>query len=141
MVIWHFLIVAGLVFLIIEIFTPMLFFLNFALASFLTAIVAVFVKDINVLVPVFVVLSALFLIFLRPFLVKRMQHDGKQTGIEGKYIGKSAKVIEIVNSQSGAVSIYDERWNARSINGEEIPVGEMVNIVKNDSLVLYVEKM
>jgi len=136
---WQILIVAGVIFLIIEIFTPMVFFLNFAIACFITAIIALFVIDLNYLIPIFVVFSAIFLIFLRPILVKS-KDGGKKTGVEEKYIGKTVKVIETVTSNSGVVSIYDERWNARLDSGEEIPAGEEATIVRNESLLLYVKR-
>jgi len=136
---WQLLIVVGILFLIIEIFAPMVFFLNFALACFMTAVVAFYILDWNVLIPIFVVTSAIFLLFLRPILIK--SRNGKQqTGVEGKYIGKTVKVTEKVTSNSGVVSIYNERWEARSNTGEEFEVGSEVKIVRNESLVLYVEK-
>jgi len=120
--------------------TPTMFFLNLALAAFLTAGVGYFLPDWNILVPVFVVASLIFLVFLRPILVK--QRTGEQkTGMEEKYIGKIAKVIEPVSSTGGGVAIYDERWNARSVTGEIFEVGQEVLIVKNDSLILYVDKV
>jgi membrane protein implicated in regulation of membrane protease activity len=136
---WQLLVIAGVVFIIIEIFTPVLFFLNLALACFMTAVLAYYVFNWNILVPVFVVFSAIFLLFLRPLLVKT-RLNGQKTGVDEKYIGKVAKVTETVTETGGLVSIYDERWNARSNTGEEIPVGAEVKIVRNDSLVLYVEK-
>lgn len=138
---WQLLVIAGVIFVIVEIFTPVMFFLNLALACFITAVFAVFFIDWNVLVPVFVVFSAIFLLFLRPFLIRTKENGDKKTGVEEKYIGKTAKVIEPVTSASGVVSIYDERWNARSSTGEELPVGSEVKIVKNESLMLFVEKI
>lgn len=137
---WQLLIFAGIIFLIIEIFTPVLFFLNFAIACFITAVLALYVTDWNILVPSFVALSAVFLIFLRPLLVK-VRTNGQKTGVEEKYIGKTAKVTETITSNSGVVSIYNERWEARTNNEEEIPAGSDVKIIRNESLVLYVEKM
>lgn len=137
---WQILIIAGALLIILEIFTPALFFLNLALASFVTAALAYYVFDWNVLIPVFIVFSAIFLIFLRPILAKGKIGSNQKTGVEEKYIGKIAKVTETVSATAGLVSIYDERWTARSINGEEIPVGSEVKIVKNESLMLYVEK-
>lgn len=136
---WQLLIVTGIIFIIIEIFTPVMFFLNLALACFLTAVLAYFIVDWSILVPVFAVSSLVFLMFLRPLLIKTRNGD-KKTGVEGKYIGKIAKVVENTTATDGVVSIYDERWNARSQNGEEIPVGSEVRIVRNESLLLYVEK-
>lgn len=138
--IWQILLISGILFLIVEMFVPMVFFLNFALACFITAFVAVFIIDLNYLIPVFVVFSGLFLIFLRPVLVKK-RNGAKKTGVEEKYIGKIAKVTNTVTANNGVVSIYNERWEARSETGEEIPEGTEVKIVRNESLVLYVEKI
>lgn len=139
---WQLLLIAGILFLIIEMFTPMVFFLNFALACFITAIIAVFIVDLNYLVPVFVIFSAIFLLFLRPLLIKKKENgNGTKTGVEEKYIGKIAKVTDTITSNSGVVSIYNERWEARSNTGEEISIGTDVKIVRNESLVLYVERL
>lgn len=138
---WQLLVVTGVIFIIIEIFTPVLFFLNLALACFVTAVLAYYVSDWNVLVPIFVVSSVIFLLFLRPILIRTKNGMAQKTGVEGKYIGKIAKVTEAVSATGGIVSIYDERWTARSENGEEIPVGTEVKIVRNESLMLYVERV
>lgn len=137
---WQLLIVAGIVLIIIEIFTPVMFFLNLALACFITAIFAWFIFDWNVLIPIFVVFSLIFLLFLRPILVKKRNNEQK-TGVEEKYIGKTAKVTQTVTSTNGVISIYNERWEARSNTGEEIPEGSEVKIVRNESLILFVEKI
>lgn len=136
---WQLLVIMGVIFIIIEMFTPVMFFLNLALACFVTAIVAFFVADWNVLIPVFVIFSALFLLFLRPFLVKT-KANGQKTGVEEKYIGRIAKVTDTVTSNSGVITIYNERWEARTDDGDEIPVGSDVKIIRNESLILYVEK-
>jgi membrane protein implicated in regulation of membrane protease activity len=137
---WQILLIAGIIFIIIEIFTPAIFFLNFALAALLTAVISLLSNDLNLLIPVFVFSSIVFILFLRPFLIKS-KTEVQQTGLEGKYIGKTAKVTDVITSSSGAISIYNERWEARSNNGEEIPVGVEVKIIRNESLVLYVEKI
>lgn len=136
---WQFLVIAGVVFLIIEMLTPVLFFLNLALACFITAVLAFFVFDWNVLIPAFVVFSAIFLLFLRPLLIKT-RTNGQKTGMDEKYVGKIAKVTETVTKTSGLVSIYDERWTARTETDEEIPVGAEVKIIRYEDLILYVKK-
>lgn len=139
MIMWQLLVILGLVFLVLEMFTPMLFFLNFAIASFITAIASFIITDINILMLIFVVLSLLLLWFLRPLLIKSKSQKNSKTGMESKYIGQTAKVIEEVTSNSGVISIYDERWNARSINNEIIPIGSIVEIVKHESLIMSVK--
>ena len=141
MAFWQILLIAGALLLILEMVTPTLFFLNLSLACFVTAALAYYVFDWNVLIPVFVAFSAIFLIFLRPILIRSKNGQNQKTGVEAKYIGKIAKVVETVTSTDGVVSIYDERWNARSASGEDISVGAEVKIVRNESLMLYVEKI
>lgn len=141
MVLWEIFAIAGLAFLILEMIVPSMFFLNLALAGFVTAIVALFVKAWIILTFIFVVLSILSILLLRPILIKQKESKEKETGMEGKYIGQIVKVIEPVTKFSGAITIYDERWEARTDSDETIPVGSEVRIVKNESLVLTVEKL
>lgn len=138
--IWQMLLLVGAVFLIIEMLTPVLFFLNLALAAFVTAAASLYTHDANILITYFIGFSLLFLIFLRPMLVKTRE-NGKKTGVEEKYFGNIAKVEQTVTSTNGVVTIYGERWSARSITGEEIPVGAEVKIVRNESLILFVERL
>ena len=137
---WQILCIAGIAFIILEIFTPSMFFLNFALASFLTAVISLFVTAEIWLVLSFFVLSFVSFIFLRPLLLKNFTKE-TQTGIEDKYIGKCAKATEEITSDRGVISIYGERWEARSENCEIIPIGSEVEILRNNSLIMFVKKV
>ncbi len=141
MVIWEIFAIAGLVFLILEMIIPSMFFLNLALAGFATAILALFLSNWIYLTVIFVLLSILSILFLRPILLKHKETKDQETGMQGKYIGKIVKVIEPVTKYSGAITIYDERWEARVDSDETIPAGSEVKIIKNESLVLTVEKI
>lgn len=141
MVLWEIYAISGLAFLILEMVVPSMFFLNLAFAGFITAIVALFIKSWIVLTFIFVILSILAILLLRPILVKQKETKEKETGMEGKYIGQIVKVIEPITKYSGAITIYDERWEARVESDETIPAGSEVKIIKNESLVLTVEKI
>ena len=141
MVLWEIFAIAGLAFLILEMVVPSMFFLNLALAGFVTALIALFIKSWIVLTFIFVVLSILSILLLRPILIKQKESKERETGMEGKYIGQVVKVIEPVTKFSGAITIYDERREARVESDETIPAGSEVRIVKNESLVLTVEKL
>ena len=141
MVLWEIYAISGLAFLILEMVVPSMFFLNLAFAGFITAIIALFIKSWIVLTFIFVILSILAILLLRPILVKQKEAKEKETGMEGKYIGKIVKVIEPITKYSGAITIYDERWEARVESDETIPAGSEVKIIKNESLVLTVEKI
>ena len=140
MPLWEFLCVIGVGFVILEIFTPSMFFLNFALASFITALASVYIANKFALVLIFFVLSFLSFAFLRPIIMKKNTKETK-TGIEDKYIGRAAKVVEEVSEYKGVISIYDERWEARSEDKSVIPAGAEVKIIRNESLIMYVTKL
>ncbi len=141
MLFWEIFAIAGVVFLILEILVPTVFFLNLAIAGFLTAIFSLVISDIVTLILAFVVLSLLSIFLIRPLILKHKSTQDTQTGIEGKYIGKVARVIEPVSRYKGAITIYDERWEARYDGDDEIPAGAEIRIVRNDSLIMYVEKL
>lgn len=141
MILWEIFAIAGLVFLILEMLVPSMFFLNLAIAGFITAITAVWITNWVTLTILFAILSICSIAFLRPILVKNKQDKEKETGMESKYIGKIVKVIEPINKFSGAITIYDERWEARADVDEPIPAGSEVKITKYDSLILTVEKI
>ena len=138
---WETFTIAGLIFIILEMVVPSMFFLNLAVAAIITALTAIWLTNWPVLIIIFAVLSIVSILFLRPLLIKNKKDKESQTGMESKYIGKIVKVIEPITKFSGAITIYDERWEARVDSDETIPVGSEVKIVKNESLVLTVEKI
>lgn len=137
MAIWQILAGLGLIFIILEMVVPTMFFLNFAVGAFLAAICALYISNWTALIIIFVAISMLSLLVLRPMLVKKTEKS-QETGIQGKYIGKTAKVVETVTPNSGVISLYDERWQARSEH--EIPVGSEVIIERNESLIMFVKE-
>ena len=140
MSLWQLISVLGIGFLIFEIFTPSMFFLNFAMASFITALVSVFINSISILVIVFVVFSFVSFVFLRPLIMKRY-NKSKETGFNSKYVGQIVKAESDITENSGVILIYGERWEARSENDSLIPRGSNVKILRNESIIMYVEKV
>jgi membrane protein implicated in regulation of membrane protease activity len=141
MVLWEIFVIAGLGFIILEMLVPSMFFLNLAFAGFLTAIISLVVWDWIILTVVFVLLSLLSIMVLRPILLKHRTSKELETGMEAKYIGKIVRVIEPIDKYHGAITIYDERWEARTNSDEQIPIGTEVKIVKYESLILTVERI
>ena len=135
---WQILAGLGLLFLILEMTVPTMFFLNFAVGAFVAAVCSIYIFNWTILTIIFVAVSLLSLLILRPMLVKKT-NKSQETGMSAKYIGKTAKVIETVTENSGVISIYDERWEARA--DHEIPVDSKVEIIKNESLVMYVKEI
>ena len=142
MVHWQIFLIAGVVALILEMIVPSMFFLNFAVSGVITAIISLWVTDMTVLVIDFAVIALLSILLLRPFLLKTLKSSKeKETGVKSEYIGQIAKVVHPINKFAGVITIYDERWEARVENDDEIPEGSEVRIIKNDSLIMYVERV
>ena len=140
MVLWQFLSICGIIFLILEMFTPSMFFLNFSLASFLCAVLSLHIKNPYVLVISFFILSFVSFLFLRPIIIKKM-NKSQETGLNSKYIDKVAKAETDITEYSGVISIYGERWEARSENNTTIPQGSDVKIIRNESIIMYVNQI
>lgn len=140
---WLIFLIVAIVALLIEMITPTLFCVNFALAGFLTAFIATFCHNLPLLIILFATFSLISFIFIKPLLEEHWHKKSENVGFDTDYIGKVVKTIEPVGCSSGAVSVYDERWEARLANkeSEEIPAGCEVKIVSNDSTTLYVERV
>ncbi len=140
MILWQMLTTCGIAFLILEMFTPSMFFLNFSLASFICAVLSLYTKNPYVLVIAFFIFSFVSFLFLRPIIMKKL-NKSQETGINSKYIDKMAKAETEITAVSGVISIYGERWEARSENGNVVPQGSEVKIVRNESIIMYVSKI
>ncbi len=139
---WMIYIIISVIAVIVEIFVPSLFCINFAIAGVITALISIFDwVNFPVTILIFLALSMLSIIFIRPILKKMVQRDNNDDDFRIKYIGKTAKVIEPVSINKGAITIFDERWEARIKEGEEIPENTNVKIVDNDGLTLFVERI
>ena len=141
MFMWQVWLIIGILFLIFEIFTPAMFFLNLSISALLVAGLALFVTNLSAQIIIFVVLSVIALLLLRPVFMNMKTEKSQQTGIQDKYIGKTVKVIEPITKSSGVITIYGERWEARTDSDEEIVIGSEVKIIRNESLIMYVEKI
>ena len=95
---WEFLCVVGIVFVLLEIFMPSMFFLNFALAAFIVAPISIITKSPFILVLIFFIMSFLSFAFLRPILIRRHSKE-VETGMEGKYIGKVVTTTEEITTE------------------------------------------
>ena len=138
---WMIFVIISIVAVLVEIFVPTLFCINFAIAGIITAIISFFWGTFPALIGVFVVLSILSILFVKPMLSKHL-NKGDAVDFDAQYLGKVVETIEPISTYKGAVSIYDERWEARlKYEGEEIQKGTQVKIIGNDSTILFVEKI
>lgn len=138
---WQIFLVVAIVAFVLEMFTPAMFFLSIAVAALITAIAAFWYADMHGLIIICSVLSVLILLVIRPMMKKFMHEMPKGVDFNSEYIGKIVKVTEEITNTTGAIAVYGERWDARLANSDAapIPAGADVRIVRNESIVLYVE--
>lgn len=139
---WIVFLCVAVIFFIIEIYTPTMFFLNFSLAAAICAFLAIFTANYSILIPIFVILSILFLLFLRPLFNIDPKKEAK-TSFDSQYINKQATAITDITAFSGRIKIYDEDWEARlaSEDAPDIEKGSKVKIIRHNDLTMFVEKI
>ncbi len=146
MEIWHIWAIIGFIFLLIEMFTPTTFFLTLAGSSFFAGIAAYIYPEPEfkfAQVAAFVVFLPIFYYVAKPFMDKKSA-EPQETGIDAKYIGQNAVVTKLIgkpgSNEVGEIKIYGEVWQAKSCDGSEIQPNTLVKIIKNESLIMFVEK-
>ena len=79
---------------------------------------------------VFIIVTVVVLIFLRPIAVKYINNKAEKTNVDS-LIGKKAKVLEDIDNLNakGQVSIDGMEWTARSEDGSEIKKDALVEVV------------
>lgn len=138
---WLVFLIVALLFLFAEISSMSMFFMNFSAAAVVCALIGIGTDNYNILIPIFFVLSILFILFLRPLLNINPQKT-KEHSFESQYVGKIATVTNDITEFSGRINIYDEDWEARLADDKAptINKGSKVTIIRHNDLTMFVEK-
>ena len=132
--------IAFIVFLIIEFAIQGLVSVWFAVGSLGASVVAVFGGPIWLQVLVFVALTVVVLLSLRPLSKKYINSKAIPTNADS-FIGKKAvvkKKIDNINS-TGLVEVDGVEWTARSESGREIEEKEIVEIIRIEGVKVIVK--
>lgn len=70
MVLWQLYAIVGVVCIILEMIVPSMFFLNLAIAGFITAIISLFINNADMLTIDFIILSLVSLFCFKTALIK-----------------------------------------------------------------------
>ena len=113
----------------------------FAIGSAAACITSLFTDQIYIQVIVFVVVTAIALAVTRP-LVKRLKRKRPEATNADRYIGKSAVVVEAIDNDhaKGLVKVDNEKWTARSVDGQLIEPGDRVVVTAIEGVKLIVTK-
>ena len=113
----------------------------FAGGALAAAVASYFGAGLGVQLVLFLAVSCVLLILLRPIAVRYFNKDTTKTNA-ASLIGKKAVVIQEISNleQKGKVRINDIEWTARTAeDGQKIPAGAVVNILEIRGVKLIVE--
>lgn len=141
---WHIWLIIVFICLIMEIFIPSFILFNFGIGALVGSLAAGLGLSVEWQIILFSA-GTLFSFFLIRPVIKRFAYSRSHnvsTNVDAM-IGKKARVVEPIdnpNSQ-GRVILDGDDWKARSITGEQIAAGEVVEIVRIESIILIVKPL
>lgn len=140
MVIWLSL---ALVFLVIEILTPVFFSFFFMISAIVVAAASLYVESTTILIILFCFLSVASMYFVRPTLVKyfNVNKTVRKSNIDS-FLSKDAYVIEEISSnEPGRIKVGFETWRAETESGVTLKIGEKVKMKEIKGNTVVVDKI
>lgn len=143
---WHIWVIAGVVLLIAEIFTPGFVLACFGVACLVAAIFAALDVGLTLEVIVFCIASIIAFFAVRPLFAKRFYRSdddaAARTNVDA-LAGKVGMVAERIDPSMnvGRVVLGGDNWRAVSVDGAVIERGERAEIVRVEGTKLFVKKV
>ena len=140
---YYYWLIAAIVLVIIEICTAGFGALCFAIGAAFSALVSGLGGNLTWQILVFVVVSLLTFIFLRPVVMRFLDKKSKDVKTNAEaIIGRKGVVSERIDAtqHTGRVAIDGDDWKAVSENGSVIEKGADVEIIKLESIVVTVKE-
>ena len=112
----------------------------FAAGSLVALVVSLLGGPLWLQIVMFLVVSILCLLAIRPFAQKYLNNKVEPTNAD-RIIGTEVKVTEAIDNlmAQGAVNIAGMTWSARSESDENIPVGTLVRVLRIEGVKVFVE--
>ena len=125
-----------------EAITVGLTFIWFAVGAMGGLLVAVLNGPVWLQIVVFLALSALTLILVRPAAAKLLTPGISPTNAD-RVLSQIALVTEEINNiaETGQVKLFGQVWTARSENGEVIPAQSRVRILRIEGVKVFVKSV
>ncbi|MCD8106435.1 MAG: NfeD family protein [Oscillospiraceae bacterium] len=132
--------VAVIAFIVLEAVTYQLVSVWFVIGSLGGLVAAALGANLGVQIAIFVILSALMLVVLRPLSMKLLKPKGLKTNTD-RLIGEDVLITQDVNniSETGQGRIKGMTWTVRSESGEDIPENTVATVVRIEGVKLIVK--
>ncbi|MFY0672665.1 MAG: NfeD family protein [Bacteroidia bacterium] len=141
---WHIWILLGVLFFIIEIFTPAFVAACLGIGFLFGGLASALELSYTIQLIFFSVGTAASFFLIRPFILKiGYQNADKVKTNADSLVGKKGKVVEEINSAKGTgyVAVDGDQWKAVSSNNEVIELNSQVEILSRDSIIVTVKKL
>ena len=138
---YYYWLIAAIVLVILEIMTAGFGVICFAIGAVFSALVSGLDGTLTWQVVVFVIVSMLAFIFLRPVVIRFLDKKSKNVKTNADaLIGRKGVVSECIDAEqhTGRVAVDGDDWKAVSEDGSIIEKGTTVEIVKLDSIIVTV---
>ena len=130
--------IIGVLMFIIEIFTPSFVAGSVGIGLFCAGVASFFIDSPSWLLFIGICGTAITMFTIRPVVLKWLDKTGAPTNSDAM-IGRVTKAKEVIDCDSGSISLDGVVWQARTLDGSEIAAGTPVEVVKIDSIILYVK--
>lgn len=140
--IWHYWVIAGIFFLILEIFTPSFISACIGIGAIFGGLAAGIGLDFKWQIGFFAASTLASFFTVRPFMLKYAYKTSEKVETKvDSMVGKSGVVTEKIDhsAQTGRVKIDGDDWKAEAENDEIIEDGTRVEITKIESIIVTVK--
>ena len=145
MTIWQIWLLVAAVFVVIEIFTAGFAVACFSVGCACGAIIAACDGTLTWQIVAFAIGTFLAFVLIRPVVMKYLDKNTNDNHIKtnmDNIIGKTAVVTERIEENGyGRVKIDGDDWKAQTTDGTAAEVGDRMQIVSYESIVLTVKKL
>lgn len=128
-----------IVFVVLEAVTYQMVSIWFALGAVGGLIASLAGGNFTVQFVLFLVLSAIFIVCLRPFSKKLIKNKKVNTNIDSLY-GKDVLILSDTNALEGTGKVDGMVWTVRSIDGQNITKGTTAKVEKIEGVKLIVKR-
>ncbi len=134
-------VIVAAVTLVVEIISLGLSSIWFTGGAIVAAVVGYLGGPLWLQIVLFIVVSTVLLLTIRPFAAKRLRLGEEKTNTDS-LIGRTEKILETVdnNAGTGKLKIGDVDWRAVSDDGSVIPAETLVKIVRIEGTKLFVKR-
>lgn len=112
----------------------------FAAGGLAALIAALLGAPLGVQIGLFIAVSGLCLLAVRPFAARYLNNRVQRTNAD-RILGMEARVTEEIDNLrgAGAVAVDGKTWTARSQGDTPIPAGSVVRVLRIEGVKVYVE--